>query len=148
MKNPTQNDKCFYDNKGQCNLGNTCKKFHPRRTCQNFSKYGKCNKNQQCKLRHPIKFCFDWKSKGSCFRGELCRFRHPHDYQKPFLWKIPNHTPGIPPSPAPFQFQPPVREMPLMYAQTQPQPRIQQPLTTSQPLSPWINNWLQHQSDC
>ena len=144
-----QNEKCFYEDQGQCKLGKSCNKIHPRGTCQNHSKYGNCNNKNKCKLRHPVKLCFDWEKKGSCFRREQCRFRHPNNNQrKSFLWKGPHPNKGLPQplNHVPNQHQPPFLEVPLTYAPVQPQLRNQNVLTTSQPVNPWMNNWLFNQS--
>ena len=85
-------DKCRYENTGFCRRKSECKEWHPKKTCQSFSKLGSCPLESTCEHRHPYGICYDWEKFGSCFQGDSCRHRHPFDIlrtsnapQEPFL---------------------------------------------------------------
>ena len=62
--------------------------FHPKETCQQYSKHGYCPDELNCGMRHPTRVCFEFQARQSCSKGDACRFRHPYDlnsYSSPFL---------------------------------------------------------------
>ena len=83
---PTRRKKCRYESKGKCKEKQSCEFFHPKKTCQNFSKLGSCSTGNQCNFRHPIRICKEWQDKRECQWSDRCRFRHPLEHiQNPFL---------------------------------------------------------------
>ena len=88
--------KCKYENGGKCKEKNTCEYFHPKRTCQTFSKIGSCPVGLQCNRRHPKVICREWEENNNCQWNERCRFRHPLEKKKtPFLGGYPKVIPKI-----------------------------------------------------
>ena len=86
--------KCKYENGGKCKDKNLCGYFHPKRTCQNFSKLGSCPSGFTCKLRHPKRTCREWEERGECQWSDRCRFRHPLEQsQSRFLGLKPPNPP-------------------------------------------------------
>ena len=75
-----QPQKCYYENNGTCRDQERCKYFHPKRTCQAFSKLGSCSQESLCEHRHPRKVCLRLQSTGYCAAGDRCRDRHPLEY--------------------------------------------------------------------
>ena len=71
--------KCRYENTGSCRRRSQCDEYHPRTTCQSFSKLGSCPLESSCEHRHPYGICYDWNKFGSCYEGDNCRHRHPYD---------------------------------------------------------------------
>ena len=69
--------KCKYENGGKCKDKVTCGYYHPKGTCQNFSKLGSCLTGIKCMLRHPRRTCREWEERGGCQWSDRCRFRHP-----------------------------------------------------------------------
>ena len=71
----SKNHRCQFENTGTCRKKN-CRKYHPKKTCQNYSYYGVCS-FRGCDLRHPWGVCHNWQQYGECVYGERCRNRHP-----------------------------------------------------------------------
>lgn len=70
---PEVQKKCSYYDKGFCRQKDSCKFYHPEKSCGDFRKDGICQKSF-CRDRHP-KMCRYWK-RGFCFRGDSCCFTH------------------------------------------------------------------------
>ena len=117
--------KCKYENEGKCKLGRNCRYFHPKDTCQFFSKLGSCPKNNICTLRHPRNICFQLERHGMCERGDSCKFRHPLELLQKNHFLVKGHP----------QHQPPQRT----------QQRTEVPQVTY-PIHPWMNNQSQWKS--
>ena len=72
--------KCQYENTGSCRRKD-CNKYHPKKTCQPYSKLGSCPLESSCEHRHPFGVCHEWERFGSCRSYEVCRFKHPFEFQ-------------------------------------------------------------------
>ena len=82
----SQKSKCKYENGGKCKEKESCEYFHPKRTCQTYSKLGSCPVGNQCNRRHPKIICREWEVNHNCQWNDRCRFRHPLEkIQKNFL---------------------------------------------------------------
>ena len=82
--------KCRYENTGNCKTKH-CKNFHPKKTCQGYSKLGSCAFESICEHRHPYGVCHSWKRDGSCNEGDECRHRHPFYMSSEILRSSQDH---------------------------------------------------------
>ena len=74
--------KCRFEDKDICHDKN-CRYFHPKRTCQQYSKIGSCDFENRCEHRHPRRICDDWLRYRRCNRGDSCYYRHPFVMMRP-----------------------------------------------------------------
>ena len=72
--------KCSYENTGTCRDKDRCLYFHPKKTCQHFSKMGSCLDEEVCQHRHPKRICSRLLNNGYCSYGDNCRDRHPLEF--------------------------------------------------------------------
>ena len=69
--------KCKFEHSGTCRRKNSCGDYHPKTTCQSYSKLGSCPLESRCEHRHPYGVCYEWEQHGTCRHGDGCRHRHP-----------------------------------------------------------------------